>query len=190
MLNLDWPHGDFGDFAWAGCSGLGFPQFIFAVSIANAPSNSGKPDQIQLCPWYLNWVMAQRFKDSTSVKPAWLTNVLPETEAVLASRSKTKMDVRTGLLLDFKLSHELTHLTRAGLSIDVVAGDSLYADGWKYCTQNAAQGYQNAENLAELGAVALMIQEDDVMPDVDGNIVPLSLDRKRANRAGLIRDIG
>lgn len=36
-------------------------------------------------------------------------------------------------------------------------------------------GYRIAENLAMLGATALMIQQDDVMPDVAGNIVPLSL---------------
>ena len=100
------------------------------------------------------------------------------------------MDVRTGSLLDIVLSHELTHLTRAGLSIDLMGGDTNHAAGWNYCIQNAGQSYQNAENLAMLGAAALMIQDDDVMPDVDGNIVPLSLDRKRANRAGLIREVG
>ena len=86
------------------------------------------------------------------------------------------MDLRTGMLLDIKLSHELTHLTRAGLSIDVGGGTGIYADGWNYCIENAAQGYKSAENLAMLGAAAVMIRDDEVMPDKDGNIVPLSLD--------------
>ena len=174
-MNLDWPHGDYGDFAWAGCGGPGFPDFVVAASIQNAPQNDGKPDQIQICHWYLIWVLSQKFQDSTSVKPSWLTKVLPETEQVLASRQKTKMDLRTGMLLDIKLSHELTHLTRAGLSIDVGGGNGLYADGWIYCIENAAQGYKSAENLAMLGAAAVMIRDDQVMPDKDGNIVPLSL---------------
>lgn len=184
VLNIDWPHGDFGDFAWAACSGAGFPQFVFAVSIANGPDNRGRPDQIQLCPWYLNWILSQKYKGSTSVKPTWLTNVLPETEAVLKSRHKTNMDVRTGALLDIKLSHELTHLTRAGQSIDV-QGSGLGTDGWNYCIENAARGNENAESLAMLGAAAVLI-EDDVMPDAAGNIVPLSLDARRAKRVGLV----
>lgn len=117
-------------------------------------------------------------------------NVLPETEGVLASRAKTKMDLRTGFLLDIVLSHELTHLTRAGLSIDVYGGDGPFALGWNYCIQNAALGYKSAENLAMLGAAAVMIQEDQVMPDRAGNIVPLSLDAKRAIRAGFVRKGG
>lgn len=118
--------------------------------------------------------MSQKFKDSTSVKPAWLQTVWPETEALLASRDKTEMDLRTGMLLDIKLSHELTHLTRAGQSIDLY-GNGVYADGWNYCIESAAQGFRVAENLAMLGASALMIQQDNVMPDLAGNVVPLSL---------------
>ena len=146
----------------------------------------GKPDMIQLCPWYLNWIMSQKFKDSTSVKPAWLTNVLPETEQVLESMKKTKMDIRTGMLLDFKLSHELSHCFRAGGSVDISNDDVVSHNGWGYCTQTAAQGNTNAENLAMLGAEGEMIQDDEVMPDLAGNIVPLSLDAKMAKRAGVV----
>lgn len=95
------------------------------------------------------------------------------------------MDVRTGMLLDIKLSHELTHAYRAGASIDITSDDIEIMSGWGYCTQTAAQGNTNAENLAMLGASAEMIQDDDVMPDLAGNIVPLSLDTKMARRAGV-----
>ena len=192
VRDVDWPRGEYGDFAWAGCNGFGFPQGIFAASIVYG---GGKPDQIQLCPWYINWLMSQKFKDSTSVTPDWLMDVPPETEAILDYKDKTKMDLRVGLLLDLKLSHELTHLGRAGQSIDVYNNpkDQEYADGWDYCINNAAQGFRVAENLAMLGAAANMIQEDEVMPDLAGNIIPLPLDAKRAKRAGLsekMDDIG
>lgn len=191
VRNVDWPHGEYGEFAWQGCSGLGFPQFVFAASIVYG---GGKPDQMQLCHWYLNWIISKKFKDSTSVKPAWLENVLPETEEVLLNLHKTKMDLRTGMLLDIKIGHELTHLTRAGQSIDVYTNDPVYADGWNYCINNAAQGNEVAENLAMLGAAADMIQEDEVMPDLAGNIVPLSLNAKMAKMAkraaGFVREGG
>lgn len=183
VRNVDWPYGEYAELAWQGCSGLGFPGFVFAASLA---FGGDKPDQIQLCPWYLKWLTLQKFKDSTSVKPDWLTDLPPETEQVLTSRAKTKMDLRTGMLLDIKLSHELTHLTRAGQSIDVDSGDGVYADGWNYCIENAIQGFRVAENLAMLGAAANMIQEDEVMPDLAGNIVPLSLDARREKRAGFV----
>lgn len=186
---MDWPHGEFGEDAWAGCSGFGFPQIIFAASIV---FEDGQPDQIQLCHWYLNWIVSQKFKDSTSVKPAWLEDVPPETEELLKSLAKTKMDLQTGMLLDIKLSHELTHLRRAGRSIDVYknADDQKFVDSWDYCIANAIQGFRVAENLAMLGAAAKLIQEDEVMPDLAGNIVPLSLGAKMAKRAGFIGEGG
>ena len=47
---------------------------------------------------------------------------------------------------------------------------------------------QVAENLAMLGAAAVTIQDDEVAPDKDGNIVPLLLDEERAKRAGFVRE--
>ena len=38
----------------------------------------------------------QKFKLSTAVNPTWLEDVLPETQAILDSKKKTPMDVRTG----------------------------------------------------------------------------------------------
>ena len=82
------------------------------------------------------------------------------------------MDLRTGFLLDIILSHQLTHTTKAGISQDYPP-PSL---GWAYSVRQAIRGNSNAENLAQLGALAALIQNDDVMPNKWGDIVPLSLE--------------
>lgn len=130
-----------------------------------------KPDMIQLCPWYINWIISQKFKDSTQAKPSWLVDVLPETQEALDEFQKTKMDLRTGFLLDIILSHELTHTTKAGRSNDYPP----LSLGWAYSVQQAFRGNSNAENLAQLGALAALIQHG-LMPNLAGDIVPLSLE--------------
>ncbi len=172
VLNVDWPHND--EVGYQGIAGPGPPLFLCAATGEYA-SSKDLPNQIQIAPWYLNWVLTQRFKGSTEVKPAWLTSVLPETEQVLARRAKTKMDLRTGLLMDIVLSHEFTHLTYAGYARDYAKSPIYGGQGWNYSVWNAANGDQAAENLAQLGAAARLIQDEDVMPNLVGDIVPLSL---------------
>ena len=82
------------------------------------------------------------------------------------------MDLRSGLLLDIVLSHELTHTSKAGASTDFPP----VGLGWAYSVRFASVGNQNAENLAQLGATATLILNENVMPNLAGNIVPLSLD--------------
>ena len=167
-LQVEWTE----DRNWVGCSGIGVPFAIAAVTINYAPVRLAQPDVIQICPWYLNWVISQKFKDSNEVKPSWLVRIHPEAQKALDRYQKTKMDLRTGSLLSHKLSHELTHTSNAGASKDF-PGAGL---AWEDCVGLASVGNQNAETLAQLGATAVLIQDENLMPNLAGDIVPLSLD--------------
>ena len=73
--------------------------------------------------------------------------------------------------MDRILAHELFHLNHVGMAVDQPGGS-----GWAYSVQWASVGNNNAENLAQLGFAAQFIQSDKVMPNLAGEIVPLSLD--------------
>lgn len=95
-MGVTWPHNAVSGKAWDACNGPGWPDTIMAYAIKNSLSYDNKPDEIQLCTWYLRWMYAEKFKLSTAVNPSWLENVQPETQAVLDAFQKTPMDLRTG----------------------------------------------------------------------------------------------
>lgn len=91
-----WPHDAEGGQAWDACNGPGWPRTVLAYATKNSLFYDNKPDEIQLCTWYLRWMYPEKFKLSTAVHPSWLENVLPETQAILDRARKTPMDLRTG----------------------------------------------------------------------------------------------
>lgn len=81
--------------------------------------------------------------------------------------------------MDRILSHQLFHLNHAGLATDQPAVPLYGGLGWNYSVKWASVGNYNAENLAQLGFAAQLIQSNNLMPNLVGEIVPLSLARKR-----------
>ncbi|CAF9940597.1 hypothetical protein IMSHALPRED_002094 [Imshaugia aleurites] len=160
-LGIVWDPTEAGENNWNAChspgfTGPGFLRQVYAVASRNGPFHKGKPDAIQLCAHYLRWQYPQKFKLSSSVEPAWIEVVVPEAQVILDSAQKTPMDLRTGELLDRILAHELTHLTKAGLSADYPP--NFYGpNGWNYSVQYSNVGDKNAENLAMLGFAATLI---------------------------------
>ena len=129
----------------------------------------------------------QKFKLSTSVEAAWLEDVLPETQATLDSVGKTAMDVRTGMLMDYVLSHEVFHLVDAGMATHYPANE-YGPSGWNYSVKYYDVGGKNAGNFAQLGFAATLIETQNVMPTRAEDNVPLSLTRQRGLKKGIEKE--
>jgi len=114
-----------------------------------------KPDQIQLCPWFLTFMWRQKFSQSDQVDPSWLVHIPQEAMDAMNAVHSTPIDGFA--LLEKLLLHELTHTTVAGRSEDLVS-KSLPDYGWLYCLDVATpHGSANAENLAYAGVGASLI---------------------------------
>ena len=114
-----------------------------------------KPDQIQLCPWFLTFFWRQKYSQSDPVDESWLVDIPQEATDAMNAVHSTPIDCFA--LLERILLHELTHTTVAGRSVDLVSKTSQ-PSGWLYCLDVATpHGSTNAESLAYAGVGASII---------------------------------
>jgi hypothetical protein len=141
----------------------------------NSP-NEDKPPQIQICPWFINWMKSvdtHSLKDAQPKALFW--------RAVSTSLSKmhtllTPIDVDS--LLDKVILHELTHTRVAGVAEDVDGSSfATVRYGWNRCRKLAQEGSDdldrqsqvNADSIALCGSGMLALSVD-LVQDADAPI--------------------
>ncbi|PKY00046.1 hypothetical protein P168DRAFT_285561 [Aspergillus campestris IBT 28561] len=159
------------DESFGACKGAEPTVAYVLVSPGNTPS------QLQLCPWFIEWMQGINIKnvhkvDKKSVFWKILSKGLVKMKAVL-----TPMDVAS--LLDKVILHELTHTRNAGESDDV-DGPSFKTVKytWKRCRELAREGPDdvqresqvNADSIALAGSAIRFIKEGNEVKE-DGSIV-------------------
>ncbi|KAJ5455566.1 uncharacterized protein N7458_003830 [Penicillium daleae] len=121
----------------------------------NSP-NKDKPPQIQICPWFINWMKSvdtHSLKDAQPKALFW--------RAVSTSLSKmhtllTPIDVDS--LLDKVILHELTHTRVAGVAEDVDGPSfATVRYGWNRCRKLAQEGSDDPERESQVNADSIAL---------------------------------
>lgn len=99
---------------------------VFAYT--QRPWRTDRYDQIQICPWFLEYAMKDSYRFKTDVKADLLARMALKLNEFVTDKWYTPVDLI--MLFDKVMLHELTH-TRAGTETIDVGGRSGY--GWKNC---------------------------------------------------------
>ncbi|KAJ5464868.1 uncharacterized protein N7458_000554 [Penicillium daleae] len=126
------------------------------VAYTWVPEENSKPSQVQLCPWFLNWMKS---KDTKSLRDAEAKGLF--WRAISKGLSKahtllTPIDVIS--LLDKVVLHELTHTRVAGESLDVDGPSFLTVRyGWNRCRKLAQEGSDDRNRQAQVNADSIAL---------------------------------
>ncbi|KAH7413560.1 hypothetical protein DE146DRAFT_203 [Phaeosphaeria sp. MPI-PUGE-AT-0046c] len=153
-----------------------------------------KPTQLQLCPWFIDWIKNKEYKFHRDVRR---TNIGQHVIKAAESSKYGFRQIDVFSLLDKVLLHEMTHgrsifttkwdkKVKEGL-MDVTdpsfLGFGLPAYGWKRAVSLAKKGEDlgkrraadnNAETIALFASACLLLDQTDKPRKVDakGNVIP------------------
>ncbi|KAJ5216528.1 uncharacterized protein N7498_002935 [Penicillium cinerascens] len=126
------------------------------VAYTEVPKDRKKPSQVQLCPWFLNWMKS---KDTKSLKEAEAKGLF--WRAISKGLSKTHMlltPIDVTSLLDKVILHELTHTRVGGESVDVDGPSFLTVRyGWNRCRKLAQEGSSDPSRQAQVNADSIAL---------------------------------
>ncbi|KAL9015519.1 MAG: hypothetical protein Q9185_007084 [Variospora sp. 1 TL-2023] len=144
--------------------GCGTPTSGAAMAYTVKQRDTSKIQQIQICPWYMNFVASVEYKVArTNTLKGWFFRLVDAVQSWWGTR--TTMDALS--LFDSTMLHELTHTRDAGGTEDL--GAEPY--GWKNCVDLKERGgFNNADSLALFALAAEVWSQGVGMPQLDGSI--------------------
>lgn len=127
----------------------------------------GKPDAIQICPWFLGYAKAKRYRTMAGLSSVRAALAVIGLDKLITKLIYTPIDLLS--LWDKVMFHEMMH-TEAGGSKDDVGEFSGY--GWKNCKRLSTDPrcYDNADSFAILGS-ALYWNSQGRQIDVNGKFI-------------------
>ncbi|KAI9672946.1 MAG: hypothetical protein M1817_003110 [Caeruleum heppii] len=147
------------------------------MAFTTGGNEPGRPSQIQICKWYLEFGKLAKHKTWFSLNPKSILARVVRLGKLIVGRD-TRMDFLG--LFDLTMLHELTHAVKSEATTDI--GDDCY--GWRNCLALATRnGHTNADSVAYFGLGATMITHQDpkqrYRPNVDGSTSQIMASAKR-----------
>lgn len=121
------------------------------VAYTWVPDDRNKPSQVQLCPWFINWMKSV---DTNTLKDAQKKARFYETVSKALSKMHTLLTpIDVDSLLDKVILHELTHTRPGGESLDVDGPSFLKVRyGWNRCRKLAQEGDSDHKRQSQVNA--------------------------------------
>jgi hypothetical protein len=133
------------------CKGVGI-----TVAYTLPSEDSDKPSQVQICPWFINWMKSV---DTKSLKDAKTKAMFYQGVSKALSKMHTLLTpIDVDSLLDKVILHELSHTSVAGKSLDVDGPSILKIRyGWNRCRKLAQEGSDDVNRESQVNADSIAL---------------------------------
>jgi hypothetical protein len=126
------------------------------VAYTWVPDDRNKPSQVQICPWFINWMQNV---DTDTMKDAQKKAKFYEKVSQRLAKMHTLLtpiDVES--LLDKVILHELTHTRPGGQAEDVDGPGFLKVRyGWNRCRKLAQEGSSDPKRQSQVNADSIAL---------------------------------
>jgi hypothetical protein len=118
--------------------------------------NPNKPSQVQICPWFINWMKSVDTKDFEDAKMK--AKIYQGVSSTLSKMHTLLTPIDVVSLLDKVILHELSHTRVAGESLDVDGPSILTVKyGWNRCRKLAQEGSGNFNRQSQVNADSIAL---------------------------------